>query len=292
MLLITLSLGLVGVAQAQTTLQMTAPAGTKLTGTVQSNTTITGLTADVQPKPNVRLTSQALADYRKSFSGLGSIPPVNQTIPAALEVLPARADGGIPVQTNMDIPLGEGKEPLKFLSRAIHYPDGRISMEFDEVSDPTFQKLLGGMKDLVNSPETQAIYTRAWTPGETVKQDITLPFEQFVGGLPYQLTGNFTMTSSTSYVQRGAQDEYIFQVNGTSGLNEIRALDEEGRIVMKIFMDKVNITGETRIRKDGLPMLQRTNQSMKMTLIMNLPNLPVIVKTSMNLSVQQNISWQ
>ena len=61
---------------------------------------------------------------------------------------------------------------------------------------------------------------------------------------------------------------------------------------MKIFLDKVNVTGESRIREDGLPMAQRTNQSMKMTLIMNMPNIPVIVKTSMNLAVQQVINWE
>lgn len=293
MLLITLGLGALGFAQAQTSIKLTAPAGTTLTGTVQSNTTISGMTVDVQPKPNVRITAQALENYRKTFAlSTGSIPAVNQTIPTHLEVLEARADGGVPVQMNMDLPLGEGKEPLKFVTRTIHHPDGHITMEFDEVNDPSFQKLLSGMKDLLNSPETQAIYTHAWTPGETLRQDISLPFAQFTGELPYKLTGDFTMTSNTTYVQRGASQEYIFQVNASSGLSEIRALDEEGRIVMKIFLDKVNVTGESRIRKDGLPLSQRTNQSMKMTLIMNMPTIPVIVKTSMNLAVQQVITWE
>ncbi|GGJ38053.1 hypothetical protein GCM10008938_25210 [Deinococcus roseus] len=291
--MITLGLGVCGLAQAQTVVEMTALPGTQLTGTLQSTSTITNMTVDVQPKPNVRITSQALEDYRKSF-GAGLNPPATttQNIPATLQVLEDREDGGIPVQMNMDIPMGAGKDPLKFSARTIYYPDGTVKIEFDEVSDPTFQKMLGGMKDLVNNPQLQAIYNKPWTPGESLNQSVSLPFEQFTEGLPYRLTGNFNMNTTTTYVQRGASQEYIFQVNGSSGLTEIRALDDKNNIVMKIFMDQVKVSGENRISEDGLPLFQKTSQSMKMTLIMNMPQVPVIVKTSMNLAVDQTIRWQ
>ncbi|WP_157442779.1 hypothetical protein [Deinococcus misasensis] len=292
MLMITLGLGVLNVAHAQTVIQMTAPAGTQLSGVVQTTTRTTNATVDVQPKPNVRLTSQALADFRKSFATLGSIPTVSQSIPATLEVLPTQADGGVPVRTTMDIPMPEGKNPVKFNVRSIYYPDGNVKMEFEPISDPALESAMSGLKDLFNDPQNQALYKKAWTPGEVYNQTVTLPFEQFTGGADLKMVGNFTMTSSLTYVQRGANDEYIFQVSGKSGLNEIRMVDAQGNIVMKLFMANVNVSGETRLRKDGLPLFQKTTQSMKMTLIMNMPELPVTVKTSMNMSMDQILNWQ
>ncbi|GEM47749.1 hypothetical protein [Deinococcus cellulosilyticus] len=291
---VSLSLALVSFAQAADTIRMTAKPGTTLTGTFQSNTQILDMKASVSPQPGKKVSKEELEQYKNTFANVPkNLPNTTQSFPATLKVLATKPDGSTPVQMKMQIPMGQEGKNSTITINTFYSKNGKISMKLEPSKDPMLQKIMQGLTDsLLNNKESQLFYQKAWNVGESVTQTVSMPFDQFTGGAPVKFSGDFKVTTKTTYKGKNAAGEFVFQSTSTAKNSVLKATDAKGRMVMQMNIASLSGTSETRIRPDGLPGYSKTNQTMKMTMTLNTPEMPVQVKTDTSLKIEQVQTWK
>lgn len=293
-LYVSLSLALFSFAHAADTIRMTAKPGTTLTGSFQSNTQILDMKANVTPQAGKKVSKQELEQYKKTFANVPkNLPSTTQSFPATIKVLAKKADGSTPVQMSMQIPTGQEGKNILITINTFYAKDGKVSVKLEPIKDAMMQKIMQGVTDsLLNNKETQLFYQKAWNVGESVTQTVSMPFDRFTGGAPMTFTGDFKVTTKTTYKGKNAAGEYVFESASTSKNSILKASDGKGRTIMQMNISSLSGTTETRIRPDGLPSYSKTSQNMKMSMTMNTPEMPVQVKTDTSLKIEQVQSWK
>ncbi|WP_027481011.1 hypothetical protein [Deinococcus pimensis] len=261
---------------APVTLAVTAPAGTLVTYDVTQTLVGTVEEVRVEPRPNVRLTAEALEDYKRRFAGAGGNPkPVNLSYVEYLRVLPPTADGSVALQVTSDQTIEGLTQKLRY--RQVISPDGTTRVEALPGTSPELRRVVESLDTSGVFGTTPAVYGRPLTVDAPVTQEGRLDFARVLGSsLPgVSLSGDVTYRNVLTY--RGARPDGTRLVETASTFGPATVTVEAGGLRQTVEVGAGTASSSTTLRPDGLASRLESRSTARIGTRLDLPELPVVV---------------
>jgi len=263
-------------------LTLTAPVGTLVTYDTVQTTRTTVVRVNVEPRPNVRLTAEALEKYRAQFSTAGGTPaakPVEVTYLQYLRVLPRAADGSDVLQYSADITVGDAVQKLRY--RQTIGRDGRFRTEVLAGTSPLMRTVVEGVDAAGLTGANPVLYGKPTVAGQSVTTTGRVDVGRFVGRAVPGLTIDGDLVYSATVTYGGRRPDGTRQVEVRTTMDPATVTFDVGGGRQTMTFAETTSTSTMVYRADGLPARTEYRTDGRLTIVMDLPDLPVLVTTEL-----------